>query len=175
MKFDDREGEAPAEPLPREGEAPAEPLPVRRHPAHGMFLSDTKPTIVFLTVCTKDRRPWLATPENHALLRSIWTVATSWLTGRYVLLPDHVHIFVAPGRPELPLENWVKYWKSQFSKNHGNREHRFQTDHWDTRLRRGESYEAKWNYVRNNPVRHGLVSRPEDWPFQGEIYELRWE
>jgi len=31
-------------------------------------------------------------------------------------------------------------------------------------LHRAESYEEKWNYVRNNPVRHGYVSRVEDWP-----------
>jgi putative transposase len=89
-------------------------------------------------------------------------------------MPDHLHLFAAPGQLELPLENWVKYWKSQFSKRHGNRNHRFQTDHWDTRLRREESYEEKWQYVVNNAVRHGLVARAEDWPFQGEIFELRW-
>jgi hypothetical protein len=26
---------------------------------------------------------------------------------------------------------------------------------------------VKWLYVRNNPVRHGLVEHPDDWPFQG--------
>jgi hypothetical protein len=39
-------------------------------------------------------------------------------------------------------------------------EHRWQTDHWDRRLRSDESYAEKWEYVRCNAVRHGLVARP---------------
>jgi hypothetical protein len=35
-----------------------------------------------------------------------------------------------------------------------------------------ESYAQKWDYVRENPIRAGLVSTTEDWPFQGEIVEI---
>jgi len=27
----------------------------------------------------------------------------------------------------------------------------------------------KWDYVRENPVRAGLVSKAEEWKYQGEI------
>jgi putative transposase len=146
----------------------------RRHPAHGVQIQSTLPTIVLLTVCTKGRQRWLASNENHALLRSIWRAATSWRVGQYVLMPDHVHLFAAPDKPEVPLDNWVRYWKSQFTKAHGVRAHRWQVDHWDRRLRSGEGYAEKWEFVRCNPVRHGLVARPEDWPFQGMVFELEW-
>jgi putative transposase len=149
-------------------------VPQRQHPAHGVFPSASAATIVFLTVCTKDRRPWLATPERHALLRAVWSEASAWLVGRYVLTPDHLHLFAGLGPQELPLDNWVRYWKSRFSKRQGNHGQRWQTDHWDTRLRTEDSYEEKWEYVRNNPVRHCLVSRAEDWPYQGKIHSLRW-
>jgi putative transposase len=149
--------------------------PRRKHPVHGVILLPDQPTIVFLTVCTKDRAQWLASPDIHDLLLAVWTNAAAWLVGRYVIMPDHIHLFAALGTLELPLENWVKYWKSQFTKQHRCPEHRWQTDHWDTRLRSGQSYEDKWQYVFNNPVRHGLVERPEEWPHQGEIYELRWQ
>jgi putative transposase len=151
-----------------------EKLPVRKRPAHGVLFKEGEPTIIFLTLCTKDRVPWLATPQHHAWLREVWTEATAWYTGRYVVMPDHIHLFAAPGNPELPFENWVKYWKSQFKKKHDNPAHRLQVNHWDTRLRREESYDAKWHYVVNNPVRHGLVPKAEDWPYQGEIFELPW-
>jgi putative transposase len=42
-------------------------------------------------------------------------------------------------------------------------------------MRSSESYSQKWEYVRNNPVRAGLVAEPEAWPFQGEIAELRFD
>jgi putative transposase len=147
---------------------------MRKHPVHGVLLESEHPTIVFLTVCTKNRVPWLATTQNHELLRAIWNDAKAWMVGRYVLMPDHLHLFAAPGYPELSLERWVTYWKSQFSKHHPHHGHCWQTDHWDTRLRREESYDAKWEYVLNNPVRKGLVNDPDDWPFQGEVVELRW-
>ena len=38
-----------------------------------------------------------------------------------------------------------------------------------TLLRSDESYAQKWNYVRENPVRAGLVSKAGDWPYSGEI------
>jgi hypothetical protein len=40
---------------------------------------------------------------------------------------------------------------------------------FDHILRSDESYGEKWNYVRENPVRAGLVKSSVDWPYQGEI------
>jgi putative transposase len=73
------------------------------------------------------------------------------------------------------LSGW-KYWKSNAARNWPDRSQSpiWQRHFWDTQLRRGESYAAKWDYVVTNPVRAGLVSRPEDWPYQGEMNELRW-
>lgn len=151
-------------------------MPTRKHPIHGIELPSVDQTlIIFLTVCTKDRNPWLASEEAHQQLLHIWKRAEAWLIGCYVVMPDHIHLFAAPGRIDLPLENWIRFWKSQFSKVHQVPEHRWQVDHWDTRLRSWQSYEDKWNYVRANPVRHGLVDRTEDWPYQGELNELRWD
>ena len=39
----------------------------------------------------------------------------------------------------------------------------WQRHFWDTQLRRSESYDQKWQYVVENPVRAGLVARSEDW------------
>ena len=50
----------------------------------------------------------------------------------------------------------------------------FQRDCWDRQLRTGESYAQKWEYVRNNPVRKGLVAAADDWPYQGELNVLVW-
>jgi putative transposase len=146
----------------------------RHIPAHGARIDPSGPTIVFVTVCTWDRRPWLATPEYHDLLRRVWQAAQAWIVGRYVLMPDHLHLFASPGSIQLPLDNWVRYWKSLFRKSSPIASQRWQTDHWDTRLRAGESYDARWEYVRQNPVRAGLVERTEDWPFQGEMNRLPW-
>jgi len=158
--------------VPRDATSP--PLSRRKRPAHGVRIPTFGPTIVFVTVCTADRAPWLADEGVHALLRDVWSEARAWLVGRYVLMPEHLHLFAAPGDLPVSLDNWVRYWKSQFSQQHQNGEHRWQVDHWDTRLRSNESYDAKWKYVRDNPVRRGLVRVAEEWPFQGEINRLAW-
>src|SRR6266481_4746855 len=40
---------------------------------------------------------------------------------------------------------------------------------FDHILRNEESYAEKWNYVRDNPVRAGLVELAENWPYHGEV------
>ena len=129
---------------------------------------------MFLTVCTRGRQPWLASAEVHELLVDVWKEASTWLVGRYVLMPDHVHLFAGLADEKVSLDYWVRYWKSIFSKSHRNPQHRWQEGYWDRRLRSQESYDQKWEYVRLNPVRHGLARRVEDWPFQGEINALAW-
>ena len=167
-----RSGAAPV----GEGEAPAEPrcFPKRKRPAAGLFVIPNRPTLVFLTVCTKGRGPWLATPSGHAFLREIWNDGQAWLVGRYVLMPDHLHLFCAPNASGISLDRWVRYWKSRFTKYHSMAGHRWQAGHWDRRLRREESYAEKWAYVRANPVRAGLVKSADAWPFQGEMVKLPW-
>jgi putative transposase len=78
----------------------------RRHrPAHGVHIEAGHATIAFLTVCTQTRQPWLATESNHRLLVEVWSIACAWIVGRYVIMPDQLHLFAAPGKLELPLEN----------------------------------------------------------------------
>jgi REP-associated tyrosine transposase len=45
----------------------------------------------------------------------------------------------------------------------------WQPGFFDHVLRSDESYAQKWEYVRENPVRAGLVMTADEWPFQGEI------
>jgi putative transposase len=105
----------------------------------------------------------------------IWqNEASAWVVGRYVIMPDHIHLFCAPGEPEIPLDRWVSYWKRLFSQRIRNRDFSWQSHHWDTRLRRAESYDQKWDYVMKNPERAGLIERAEEWPYQGELHVLRW-
>lgn len=45
---------------------------------------------------------------------------------------------------------------------------RWQPGCFDRLLRSDESLEEKWLYVEENPVRAGLVSRWQDWPYRYE-------
>ncbi len=152
--------------------AVSDSLPNRRRPHHEVIGATGRPMVVFLTCCTKGRRPILANDVMHATIVEQWKRAAAWLVGRYVIMPDHVHLFVTPGELELPLENWVTYWKRMFARVHDTGQ--WQEGYWDYTLRVGQSYAQKWEYVRDNPVRHGLVHRYQDWPYAGELNVFNW-
>jgi len=119
----------------------------------------------------------LANDTAARLIIEPWEAANFWCVGRYVIMPDHIHLFCEPNTfPAQPLKNWIACWKNHVTREWTNRSQVpiWQREFWDRQLRRVESYEEKWQYVRNNPVRHGFVSRAEDWPYQGELNVLEW-
>lgn len=149
----------------------------------GMRLSHLNPfarhPLVFLTVCTAKRAPILNNAVTHAILLKLWRDSQSrngWCVGRYVLMPDHIHLFAMPDEKPVALGGWVSTWKSisarQIVAETGAPAPIWQRDYFDRYLRTAESYSAKWDYVCNNPVRSGLVTRVDDWPYQGVIHNL---
>ena len=82
-------------------------------------------------------------------------------------MPDHVHLFVS-GHIEFVLSPWVGGLKRAMSVALG-MTHFWQPGFFDHVLRSDESFSEKWEYVRANPVRAGLVASADDWPYQGEI------
>lgn len=156
----------------------AAPLPDRKAPAHHPILSiDNRSPIVFLTICSHDRRPLFDKPDIHELMKSVWYTASAWHVGRYVLMPDHIHLFCAPNGLDAPsLARWVHFWKSAASRRWPRPEEQpvWQKSFWDTQLRQGESYGDKWEYVRRNPMRANLCADSTEWPFQGEMNILMW-
>ena len=151
--------------------------PGRRHPIHQpVHQAVNLSVIVFVTVNTEKRKPILARPDAVQVLLKAWHVADTWLVGRYVVMPDHQHLFCAPRDPAVSLKRWIRFWKSLASRQWPRPEEQpiWQLDFWDTQLRREESYAAKWDYVWRNPVRKGLAADPADWPYAGEVNPLMW-
>ncbi len=150
--------------------------PQRKHPAHHAFVEGhNKSIIVFLTICTHQRRKILATEFVHETLLDIWALSRQWKVGRYVIMPDHIHLFCSPvSRESENVAKWTTYWKRMVSRKLPDLQPLWQRDCWDTQLRRHESYSEKWGYVCNNPVRAGLVKQADQWPFQGTLNHLSW-
>ena len=147
----------------------------RKHPVHQpVFQQGNQAAIVFVTVNAHQRKPILAKTDVANVILSAWKQADTWLVGRYVIMPDHIHFFCAPRDLSVSLKRWMKFWKSQVSLRWPRPDEQpiWQLDFWDTQLRRGESYSEKWDYVWRNPVRKGLATRPEDWPYAGELNVL---
>jgi len=97
--------------------------------------------------------------------------------GRYVIMPDHLHFFVA-GDDDFKLGVWVGTLKriisQQVAPSHS-AEPIWQRGFFDHVLRSYESYSEKWNYVRDNPVRAGLVKAADEWPYAGEVVSIYFD
>jgi REP element-mobilizing transposase RayT len=76
-----------------------------------------EPVIVFLTACAKDHRAALANATMHKLLVKAWGLAQHWIVGRYIVMPDHVHLFCSPAVHEAEnVKIWAAYWKGLVSR-----------------------------------------------------------
>ncbi len=133
--------------------------------------------IYFITACTHRRARGLDCVEVRRSFADFCARAggRGVLVGRYVLMPDHFHLFVSFQPGPLQLSDWMKSLKNALSKTlraMGKPAPHWQDGFFDHVLRSSESYEHKWLYVRENPVRVGLVERPKDWLYQGEIHRL---
>jgi putative transposase len=90
-------------------------------------------------------------------------------------MPDHLHFFcVSDESPaSTSLSRFVggfKQWTAKRILRAGGLAPPFwQKEFFDHVLRSDESYDSKWIYVRENPVRAGLVDDASEWPYSGEI------
>ena len=129
--------------------------------------------IYFVTFCTRDRRRLPSLDTAHQTFVEYTTRAErefNIAVGRYVIMPDHVHLFVC-GDADFDLSKWIGGLKRAISAAVAEKRTTplWQPGFFDHLLRSDESYAQKWQYVQENPVRAGLVARSEDWPHAGEI------
>jgi putative transposase len=85
-----------------------------------------------------------------------------WWPYLFLLMPDHLHGLFSFPPSDKPSRLVVSKWKEWTAKEIGIV---WQRDFFEHRLRKDESHIEKANYILQNPVRKGLVTRPEDWPF----------
>ncbi len=133
--------------------------------------------IIFITTCTAGRKSLLATKEVVSVLCEEWRGVRDrhgWAVGRYVVMPDHVHFFVCPDIvARCSLSTTIGKWKEWTSRKIGRTGATnlpiWQAAFFDRVMRSDQETAEMWEYVQQNPVRAGLVKRPEHWPFVGAI------
>ena len=134
------------------------------------------PPLYFITMVTWRRQPLLNNDwVHHAFMEQASRQSRMNIgVGRYVIMPEHLHLFVRVGEPHK-LSTTIKHLKEAVTKALRKKQPElrvWQPGFFDHLLRNSESYSEKWEYVRMNPVRAGLVDSAEDWPYQGEIVSI---
>jgi putative transposase len=150
-----------------------EPAVVRKYPYHAPMNPLHENNLIFLTVCTKDRMPWLDNDVAHHVLRELWSDRSHWIVGPYILMPDHVHLIAAPASSQKSsLKDWTAWWKRLSTRRFEDPIAGWQKGFWDTRLRDPRHVAEKIHYMRLNPARKGLVNEGSAWRFQGVIHSI---
>jgi len=143
---------------------------------HRLTLIYKSEPLYFVTFNTMFRKPLLA---NENVMTAFCDYARKGVgynvgVGCFVLMPDHIHLFVRI-TGEITLSSWIKGLKHCLGAviRDGYQDKMvWQPGFFDHVMRSDEGYMEKWAYVRMNPVRKGLVGKPEDWPYQGEIVSI---
>jgi REP element-mobilizing transposase RayT len=84
----------------------------------------------------------------------------------YVLMPDHWHALIWPRYPLLiwqVLHDAKKIMTLRLHARRGSRGPFWQHQFWDRFVRHEREFNGRLEYMHLNPVKKGLVKRPEDW------------
>jgi len=93
----------------------------------------------------------------------------------YVVMPEHVHFLVS--EPERAvLSTAVRAVKQSVARKLiGEREHFWQARYYDFNVWSASKIREKLRYMHRNPVKRGLVEKPEDWPWSSFRHYLSGE
>jgi len=86
-----------------------------------------------------------------------------WHIGLMLLMPDHLHALMGFSRGGQPMAKLFHDWKRYTARSLNVR---WQEGYFDHRLRNVAEADAKFHYIRQNPVVKGLCKAPEEWPHQ---------
>jgi putative transposase len=145
--------------------------------------------IVFITQVVQGREPIFRVQAHVDLLRSTLRRVKelhSFAMLGYVFLPEHLHVMLVPTgsstfsqimhslkpnyskayKEAAGIDGSVKFWQRRF---------------YDHIIRDEDDFARHLDYIHYNPVKHGRVSKPEDWPHSSflawkerGVYEDEW-
>jgi REP-associated tyrosine transposase len=121
----------------------------------------------FITFSCHGRKPLLAAPEaRSAFERVLEQVRLDYgmrVLG-YVVMPEHVHLLVSePERAKLATALQMLKQIASHELREMRRGPFWQTRYYDFNVWSERKRIEKLKYIHRNPVRRGLVEKPEDW------------
>lgn len=154
----------------------------------------------FFTLVTDGRAKILRDPPGRPLLGSMLRrcqLRWPFTINAIVLLPEHLHaIWSLPAGDTAYPRRWA-WIKSQFTRawlelggperrvTAGRRRDRrrgvWQPKYWEHTIEDEDDFEQHFDYIHYNPVKHGHVRCPRDWPWSSfhrwvtaGVYEHNW-
>jgi REP element-mobilizing transposase RayT len=127
----------------------------------------------FLTFCKLLQDEFPAEARSLILQHCLHDHGVRYQLHAAVIMPDHVHLLLTPLRDQegwpIGLPAAMKALKGSSARSINRLAGRvgpvWQEESFDHALRSDESFSQKLEYIRQNPVRSGLVRKPEEYPW----------
>jgi REP element-mobilizing transposase RayT len=128
---------------------------------------------LFITFCKLGREPFSGPARSVILQHCAHDHGKRVQLHAAIVMPDHVHLLLTPLQDELGwpygLPAILKLIKGVSARSVNELSNCsgpvWQEESFDHVLRSTEGFAEKLEYIRQNPVRRGLVQRPEDYPW----------
>jgi putative transposase len=128
--------------------------------------------VYFITAVAHQRHPFFATDEEvnrlRETLRAVKEIYPFTMRG-FVFLREHVHLLLQVG-PGVDISQTMHSLKRNYTLNYkkgrgeNGRVTLWQKGFWDHVIRDERDFLNHLDYIHYNPVKHGYVSKPEDYP-----------
>jgi REP element-mobilizing transposase RayT len=128
-----------------------------------------------ITKCTRERKPILNLPLGGQVPAAIIVESILELQGRgiwsvygYVVMPDHVHLAVklCHGELSVAMKSFSSFTSRKINQICGQEGPFWQDGYYEHTFRGEKALLAYLEYMAFNPVRAGLATTPEEWPFE---------
>ncbi|MGE0684443.1 MAG: transposase [Candidatus Binatia bacterium] len=140
-------------------------LPQRKRLVHTPPPWAPEGSTFFITInCTPRGRNQLVIPAIASLIEESLRIRIEkgyWWPRLTLLMSDHIHTLMVFS-PDQEMVKVIKDWKRYLARHAGIH---WQRDFFDHRIRNEASLQEKWSYILQNPVRAGLVTAAEHWPY----------
>lgn len=134
--------------------------------------------IVFITQVVEQRTPIFQHTQFVDLLRTTLHKVKEYhpfsMIG-YVFLPEHFHLMIRPtslSNFSVIMQSLKRNFTLEYKKQTGipGRMRFWQKGFWDHIIRDEIDFQRHLDYIHYNPVRHGLVDKPEAWPHSSFVH-----
>ena len=129
----------------------------------------------FITFSCFHRLPCLAAPAAKEIVEAVLEEARARHQVRvyaYGIMPEHVHVLVNEP-PRIVLGQFLKVWKQATSRQlKGEREQFRQDRYYDGNVRGPDEVSEVIRYIHRNPVKRGLVGKPQGLPWSSFSHYL---
>ena len=134
--------------------------------------------VTFITICAcRGHAPFTKDALNRMIVNTLREEQErqNCAVFTYCLMPNHLHYLVSPKQDGISILIFTDQFKGKTTNRswqQGWRGRLWQPRSYDHIVRAEEDLRAIAKYILNNPVRQGLVTRPEDWLWSGHLMPL---